>query len=387
MRLIHVASDEKFINSAYWQFNQAFPNQNRFYLLVDDPGRKLQHVSINEHFQLVPKRIEEVRKLAGSAKDSDIFCFHGLDYLRSVFLNALPSTCTTVWFLWGMEVYNKSNLVANREVLGPLTVSKFNSNTSGSSIIQFFDDTYEQLRYKIKKRTSRPPLELIKAMKKADYMGILYQEEFAFIKSKINTDLKFIKFSYYPIELMVKDETARVHSNHILIGNSARETNNHLEVFQLLESLSIEGRKLIVPLSYGEPEYRDVIIETGNNLFGQDFCPLVDFMPLHEYNTLLEQCGIVIMNHYRQQALGNILTMLWMGAKVYLDERNTIYHYLLRIGVKIFSIQTDLNKNNADVLTPLHPEEQDANRRILKAEIGQEFLIKELRNHFAALSL
>jgi hypothetical protein len=111
----------------------------------------------------------------------------------------------------------------------------------------------------------------------------------------------------------------------------------------------------------------------------------VDFMPLHDYNNYLEQCGIVIMNHYRQQAVGNVLTMLWMGAKVYLDERNSLYHYLKRIGVYVFSIQKDLHEDNPDLFLLLNVEERNENRNILKAEIGQDHLLKELRRQLEAV--
>lgn len=35
-KIIHIATDEKFINTAYWQFEKVAPGQNVFYILVSN---------------------------------------------------------------------------------------------------------------------------------------------------------------------------------------------------------------------------------------------------------------------------------------------------------------------------------------------------------------
>lgn len=380
MNIIHVATDEKFINSAYWQFETAFPGRNRFYLLVKDPKAPLRHVTPNDRFHLVRQQVEEIKKLARSLGDAPVFCIHGLDYFRAVWLNALGHNARVVWFLWGTEVYSNFLFFKRNDLSGPLTRAA--DRLSLAKLLEGIKSRSRHLYFPLIKKTDSPEREMRKAMRRAQHLGILYEEEYEFIRKKVNPDLRFLRFSYYPIELMVADPEARVHDTHILIGNSSWSSNNHLEVFELLEKLPIGSRKLIVPLSYGEPGYRDQVIEAGTQVFGNAFQPLMDFMPLHEYNAYLEQCGIVIMNHYRQQALGNVLTMLWMGAKVYLNEQNTIYTFLKRIGVTVFSIEKDLRMDNKEVFAPLAQEEQEATRHILKASIGKEFLLNELRQQF-----
>ena len=85
------------------------------------------------------------------------------------------------------------------------------------------------------------------------------------------------------------------------------------------------------------------------------------------------------MNSNRQQAFGNILASIWFGAKVYLNESNTIYLYLKRIGIQVFSINTDLVPSNKFVLEKLNTNQQIQNREILKKEFGHEkVLIKTM---------
>src|SRR5690606_8564482 len=127
---------------------------------------------------------------------------------------------------------------------------------------------------------------------------------------------------------------------------SAFYTNNHLEAFELLKNIDLGKKKIICPLSYGNRNYAKKIADKGKKRWKDNFVPLFKLMPLHEYNEYLRLCGIVIMNNYRQQAVGNILTMIWMGAKVFLNEETSLYKYLKRIGVFVFSISTDLDRDN-----------------------------------------
>jgi hypothetical protein len=378
-KIIHIASDEKFINSAYWQFNEVFPNQNIFYLLVDNTNQELKHVQLNSNFFLIKNDLKNLRKLVESLLKEGFICFHGLNFHSSFLLNKLGDNCRIFWFLWGSEVYNNSELVEQKSLYGDFTFSYFFKISKKEKFIEFLKNNIRQSYYKLIFGTDSPQKLIYKAIKRVDYCAILYIEEFNFINEKIKTDIKFLKFSYYPIERMIRNENVRIKADNILLGNSASETNNHLEAFELLNNFHLKERKIIVPLSYGKTEYADEIIKVGEKLFNDNFIPLIDFMPLHDYNEYIEQCGIVIMNHYRQQAVGNVLTMLWMGAKVYLDERNTLYHYLNRIGVHVFSIQTELHNDNPEVFSLLSIEDQDNNRHILKNEIGQNLLLKKLR--------
>lgn len=383
-RIIHIASDEKFINSAHWQFNHIYPDQNIFYLLVDNVDIPLRHVTKQKDMVLISNTIANLKNLSSKFDEANLICFHGLSYYSSIVLNNTSSKYKILWFLWGTEIHSNPVFFLKNQILGPAT-SKLYFKGSDSSLKTIIKNSFRNSFYKLKNRTSSPFKEIAEAIKKTDYCGILYEEEFKLIRETVKINIEQVVFSYYPIEKMVANVNARVTSNNILLGNSASFTNNHLEVFEMLSEFSLENRKVITPLSYGDNAYKESIIEKGQQILNKNFTPLTDFMPLHEYNEYLEQCGIVIMNHYRQQAVGNVLTMLWMGAKVYLDERNTLYHYLKRIGVNIYSISKDLNSNNANSLTVLKESQQNHNREVLRNEINQEDLLDKLSSQLAQI--
>src|SRR5690606_18378203 len=156
--------------------------------------------------------------------------------------------------------------------------------------------------------------------------------------------------------------------------------NNHLETIEILLELNINDQKVIAPLSYGDMKYANYIEKEGHKRLNGKFIAIRDFLPITEYNEIVRNCGIVIMNHYRQQAFGNIIACLWMGSKLYLSEKNIIYFYLKRLGIIVFSIESDLHLNNNKVLVNLEHEEIINNRNILKEEFGELKLIQNLRS-------
>ncbi len=106
----------------------------------------------------------------------------------------------------------------------------------------------------------------------------------------------------------------------IVIGNSATATNCHLEIFEKLKGLDLQDAELYCPLSYGDDSYRETVIQKGQELFGDRFRPITEYMEYETYVRFLGTCEVGIYNNNRQQALGNIRRMLELGKKVYLPQ-------------------------------------------------------------------
>ncbi|WP_372638629.1 TDP-N-acetylfucosamine:lipid II N-acetylfucosaminyltransferase, partial [Fodinibius sp.] len=228
---------------------------------------------------------------------------------------------------------------------------------------------------------------IILAMRKMDYMAILHREELLYCKDKIKLrdDIKQIPFTYYPMDVIIDRHTGMVSDNNILLGNSAYYSNNHLEAFDLLRKMGIGDQKIICPLSYGDEAYADEIAKRGKSLFGPKFYPLTEFLPLDKYQKILRGCGIVIMNHYRQQGAGNILHAMYLGAKIYLSRKNTLYHYLTRIGCRLYCIEEDLKPDNEKAFMLLTKKQIQKNRTILERALSLEKICNELQQKFNPL--
>ena len=175
----------------------------------------------------------------------------------------------------------------------------------------------------------------------------------------------FLWYNYYSIEETLGSLfECRVEGDNVLIDNSGTISGNHLDIFQRLRRIDFQGRKVIVPLSYGEPWLINRLIKEGEKSFKSSFTPLTSFVPREQYNRILASCSAVIMNHYRPQALGNIITALWIGARVFMSERSIQYKYFKTKGIVLFSIEKELNLLCESSGT-LSPTDIQSNRQIL----------------------
>lgn len=127
----------------------------------------------------------------------------------------------------------------------------------------------------------------------------------------------------------------------ILAGNSGNPSNNHHEILSKLLSVRDMKIKIICPLSYsGNHAYIDSVVTAGDRIFGNKFVPLRDFIPPGNYLDLLWNVDIAVMNHDRQQGMGNILPLLYFGKKVFIRSDTTTYRYLSDIGCRLYDILT-----------------------------------------------
>src|SRR5690625_4179394 len=72
-------------------------------------------------------------------------------------------------------------------------------------------------------------------------------------------------------------------------------------------------------------------------------------MPASEFNLFYKGVGALILNNYRQMAMGNIRYAFINGVKVYLSKKNVFYNEFINNGFIVFSTDTikdDLDNDN-----------------------------------------
>jgi hypothetical protein len=116
-------------------------------------------------------------------------------------------------------------------------------------------------------------------------------------------------------------------------------------------------------------------MKAGHNLFGKRFIPVEDFLKPEEYLELINSADVALMNHDRQQGLGNILTLLYLGKKVFLRPDTNSYRYFTSRGIKVFDISKADRMSVSEFLF-IAPEDQAENRRILREEFSVENYIR-----------
>lgn len=126
-------------------------------------------------------------------------------------------------------------------------------------------------------------------------------------------------------------------NKNIIIGNSATPENHQIEILECLEHLKNKDIHIFCPLSYGNKEYASEVVKKGEEIFGNKFTGMTEFMKYEEYVEFLSSCDVGIFNNDRQQAMGNIGKLLKMGKKIYLREGTSMFKNYSKHDITIYS--------------------------------------------------
>lgn len=281
-------------------------------------------------------KINDLIKIFKLMKQSKKIIFHSMFLSKKILLLFLFVSkkyyLNSYWMIWGGDLYNR---IWDRN----------------KSIRRYFD------YYLTKKLTRR--IKNIIAVIDGDY---------GFAKKYYRTKANFIKMTLYPNSSdidFIDDLDNSERDLKVLVGNSATRDNNHIQTLEILKGIS--DIEIYCPLSYGNDEIRDEVVSLGEKTFGENFYPITEFMSLEEYHDFLKSIDIAIFNHIRQQALGNIIALIGMGKKVYLNSESPIYKDFIRYGFKIFDIHS-INSN--EKLLKLKGDDSIKNHELYKSHFG-----------------
>lgn len=359
--ILHLITDEKFADYAIKQLS-AFAGSSEF-VLVQSADMPLRYVQSAEKVRIVRYKSEEYNQLLGSISQYACVLSHGLfEPWQWEIILACPQSVTVAWMFWGGEVYGL-----------PQCGMRF---LSPSARVLY---RCKQIAYWLKGKTmtvgiSQVPLSVFK---RVDYCLTDEREECDFANQLLGTSMQHLWYNYYSI-----DETVgalidtQVNGMNILLGNSSTFECNHLMIMRKIKSMRLHDQQLILPLSYGDTWLRERLLYIGKKWFGTHFMALTSFMPRDEYNRIMQSCGVVIMPHYRPQAFGNILTALWLGAKVFMSKKCIAYPFFKRLGVHFYTVENDLTQEQLSM--PLSVDLVQHNRTILSAEYSVETMLPRI---------
>lgn len=360
--ILHIIPDEKFTDAAISLFEKAAPDNNRF--LVTSKNKKLKYtkaknVETTHQFVLLKKSFIQ------DLKNYDFVVLHYLDDLKMNLIYKAADEVKFLWIGWGGDYYNylTNTLLFDKT----LNIKNMILKKNKTALKQKLRDI---LFYKVNKNKD-------KILNRIDYFAPVLEEEYIMMKKlKKNFKAKYIDWNYGNLEDdMIKTNEAKITGNNILLGNSATFENNHVEALNILKNIDLTDRKIIMPLSYGNIDYKDYLVKYCKKI-DLDTNILTDFIPIDEYNKIISSCSVVIMNHIRQQALGNIIIMMYYGAKIFLNRENPVYNYFKKLGSFIYSIE---ELNEEAISTPLQLEEVEKNRKILENEWNRDRMVQKTK--------
>lgn len=369
--ILHILSDDKFSDYAISQFSSQKTVSD--FIVISYTNSKPKFIKQTDKVICTHWKSDEYSKLLNKIQNYKAVILHGLfnPWMEEI-IQSTPASVKIAWVFWGGEIYGRPDLRGKYITLeSRLLIS------------------LRKIYISIKGKVENDSFFISKgALQKINYCLTDIPEDFEFVRSYLgNTQIKKLWYNYYSIEETIgRLSESSVTNNNILVGNSCTIENNHLAAFRKISKFDIANRKIIVPLSYGSPWLKRYLQKKGSALLGESFYPLTDFLDRDTYNTYLLSCSVVIMNHYRHQAMGNIISALWLGSRVYLSKKSTTFAHLKNLGVKVFSFDDELHPRNYDALNLLQKKELEHNRQILAQEYGKENMQKRIEKIIAELT-
>jgi len=396
LHILHLFNDEKFVDGNIRLMKKAgIPSD---YVILTDRD-SLRFVS-DPNVTVLPYQSATCNELKKIIKDKGIthIGFHGLDR-KGRFVDCLAQDASIraktkfIWFIFGYDLYNRWPPL-RKNLYEPYTAALLGKNFKGlkkrilhllESPLVFkigiripFEKWLPPSRFKsfLENYFPRTYLSRVRQM---DYAAPVLPIEMQYVK-QIDPSLKYLPFTYQLTLEHTFPELPLQHSapdHHIIIGNSNDSTNNHADVFHLLKNIPLHRRKIYVPLGYGSNmHYKEEIIRLGKSFFGKQFIPLTDFMPLDDYHRLLQNTHAAVYHHKRQQAIGNIIIMFYIGAKVFLHPESPTFDYFRSEGLHVFS-SLEIDKDRLH--TPLTPEMKQHNRREILRLYGKRAVLDRIK--------
>jgi hypothetical protein len=325
--------DKKFVLPFMEFLHTNFPNGNHHFIVYGDV--KESDVPCSPHTDVMPSLIKHALPLALLFSKSDKIIIHGLFCNRLMFLLTMQPWLLKrcYWVMWGGDLYAHDSVTKDWRWRKDEYLRRFIIKRIGHFV------TYIQGDYELAKKWYGANGEYHNCFM---YQSNLYKD--------------------YAVPPKPGD------TKKILVGNSADPTNNHQAVLERLRPYKAQDIQILCPLSYGSLEHANRIASLGKEMFGDKFIPIVNFMPSEKYLELLGQIDIAVFAHKRQQGMGNTISLLGLGKKLFLRSDTTQWQFLRDLGLKVFDIDC-VELSNLDV------NDRVKNQQILKACMSHEKLV------------
>jgi len=382
IKILHLIIDSRFFDFTYKVLQEVEGVENRYVALVGEHVRQFNHIGNIPLWRVAGAEYAGTPQVTEDLEWCNVLVVHWWHTAAASVVAKAPDSVVVVWSGWGGDYYD---LLPGGEVslYGDRTKELFQQmqlqqmqGTRKEAIRKGLRRLKKVIKCALWRANNQAVADKSLLIERVDYFSAPIPDDYQLLKNALGTKFRaeYVQLNYASVEETFKHTEGGYSGNDILLGNSATETNNHLEVLDMLSTIDIGDRKVIVPLSYGTQSYGDEIEKFGRRLLGKKFVPIRNLMPLEQYNLLITNCSIAIMNHRRQQAIGNIGTMLYHGAKIFLDEKSVVYKFLKRKGAYVFSVR-EIAECGSAAFIPLSNSEKERNIEVINQVWGHDTVI------------
>ena len=263
-------------------------------------------------------RANKAGHVRDALKQADVIIWHGLFYnfrfmaFLYVYRRILKKS---VWVIWGLDIHNYK--------------------TKGRGPKAFlYNRVNKVVRKKIKHAVAVFPTD--KAVYESKFKGTCDVAPYA-----INIEA---------LECMEAMRHADSRANgqvNVQVAHNAYPFNKHVEVMEKLKQFDDPNFRYYLPLSYGNGEewpehiagYKLQIIDAAREMYGDRVSFINKLIPKEVYNDFLWNMDVAVFPANRQNGIGNIIKLLYMGNKVFMSNGNPAYRYFKEQGVEVLEFE------------------------------------------------
>lgn len=331
---VHLMYDSQYCDSFIQMVHNGMDTKSHVFLIITNKNQKISMITENTlnlpKVEIIDMDVHLDKLIHYLCAGNSIYIHYLFDYTCELICKLNLETDLN-WIVWGGDIYNYVDYkLYDKQTSQYLSRNGFRSSN---------DINKKTMSYYYRKS----------AIRRISRVLTLYDGDFDIIKGNFLTKAKKHDF-FYPnlVELdsltTANQEIDMLDSGEgtaILLGNSANPSNQHIELIELISKYRNEDIKVIMPLSYGgNKPYIDYIVRLGKERLGDKFYPILDLLQPEEYANLLAKVDVALFNHLRQQAVGNIITLLYMGKKVFINPAATTFGYFRKLGLSIHDIHS-----------------------------------------------
>lgn len=368
MEILHLVSDEKFINSAQVLFSNAGIKCS---WLLGQSTSQIKFVKCDETFFQFPYYSKSYKAVLNNSRWEYILV-HGLspEHLWAV-LN-FKGNAKLHLLSWGYDIYSLPKL---RKYLYSQKTVKLIRLIGETSLIARVKVLIHQL-INFPNSGLAPFVPKIWVLKRFSYLSTPIPQDFNLLTSQYILNLKYVRFNYGG-SFMRRDNTNDSNDTiNIILGHNAAFGNNHLDGIDFVVKQNLNFDRIYMPLSYGgNPNYIDFLVNKCENIWKDKYHPLTNFLPSNDYEAILGSVKVAVFAHTRQQALGNIISLLYNGSIIFLNPTNKIFDFLTENNVKVFNICTDSIEY---ALYEYTEDDINAARIFIESYFGENRLVENL---------
>lgn len=348
-KVVHIFPNEKFSFQYIKKINEIFGENAHFFLIHGEPVDDKIEIAREKNVAFLNNNIWEIYPiLKKQISKSSKVVLHSLNLSNSLFASLLflqkKEGRKYFWNIWGGDLYN----------------SYWNRNRNIKS----------KIREAVRKY-------FIKRLPAVGYIP----SDYKFLKEHYTTKADFYLASYAYNFFEINEEECNNEKFVVLLGNSATETCQYEEIIDKLTLCKRDNLKVYCVLSYPQNKnYIERISKYGKEKLGDIFFPQIEFMKYDEYMSFLASVDVAIFNHNRQQGLGNIASLLYLGKKVIINPANGCKDYFEKMGATLYSTE-----NVGDILyEPIEDEIKINNKECIRSFFSDEEFGKRWRKVFDA---